>query len=307
MTVVIPVSTKGSIEWLKEDRFGSGTWGTLLDEEPDAGDMKAIGLVSPFDPHYGRILKENSYLPAFADVNDLMKTRTLQVGGELSGKFSYYPQNWDMIEYATGDAAGLDATVDSISLLSFVDSQYTLTLGAMITDYTINIPKEDWVKVDVSYMAGDVVDPSGVDPAISHATEIAGNPFLWSGLSALTFGSADPPISAFTDVVGDITVSIKNNWDLPVHGDSTMWTKAAGPILKSRSIDVSLGMVWADVESFWDIMKASTKQNLQFTLGGSTFLIKGLIVPELNPKQDPEDYIGETVSFATDRVDLEIS
>jgi hypothetical protein len=300
MTVVIPVSTKGSIEWLEEDRLGGGTWGSLL----ASGAMKVIGLVSPFDPHYGRILKENSYLPAYADVDDLMKSRALQVGGELSGKFSYYPQSWDLIQYATGDAAGLDATVDSISLLSFLDSQYTLIKGAMITDYTINIPAEDWVKVDVSYIAGDVTDPSGVDPTTSHSAEAAGDPFLWSGLSALKFGSADPPVSDFTDIVGDMKLSIKNNWDLPVHADSSMWTSAGGPVLNGRSIEVSLHMTWADVESFWDIMKASTKQNLKFTLGGTTFTVKGLIVPELNPKQDPEDYINETVTFATDRVDL---
>ena len=303
MTVVIPVATKGSIEWLEEDRLGLGTWGTLL----ASGAMKSIGLVSPFDPHYGRVLKENSYLPDHSDVNDLMKSRTLQVGGELSGKFSYYPQNWDLIEYATGDASGLDATVDSISLLSYVDSKYTLTTGAMITDYTINIPAEDWVKVDVSYMAGDVADPSGSDPGTSHATEAAGDPFLWAGLSNLKFGSADPPDSDFTDIVGDIKLSIKNDWDLPVHGDSTMWTKAGGPILKKRTLEVSLGMTWANVDSFWAIMKASTKQNLKFTLGAKTFTVKGLIVPELNPTQDPEDYIGETVSFATDRVDLVIA
>lgn len=304
MAVVIPVTTKGSIEWIEEDRFVE-TWGTF----PTNPAMKAIGLVSPFEPHAGRILKENSYLPAHDDVDDLMKARNMQVGGELSGKFSYYPQDWNLLQYATGDAAGLDATVDSLSLLSFVDNQYTVIKGSMITEYTINIPAEDWVKIDVSYIAGDVADPSGVDPtgAGSHASEAAGDPFLWAGLENLFFDGSDTPTTAFTDVVGDITVSIKNDWDLPVHGDSTMWTKAAGPVLKSRSIDVSLGMIWADVESFWAIMKASTKQNLKFTLGSKTFIIKGLIVPELNLKQDPEDYIGETVNFASDRVDMVIS
>ena len=300
MTVVIPVSTKGSVEWLEEDRFGTGDWGDL--DDPSA--MKVIGLVSPFDPHYGRVLKENSYLPAHDDVDDLMKTRTLKVGGEVSGKFSYYPQSWDLIQYATGDASGVDATVDSITLLSYLDSQYTLIKGTMITDYTINIPAEDWVKVDVSYIAGDVADPSGVDPVTSHAAEAAGDPFLWSGLSALKFDANDPPTTDFSDIVGDMKLSIKNDWDLPVHADSTTWTGAGGPVLKSRSIEVSLHMTWANVESFWDIMKASTKQNLKFTLGGTTFTVKGLIVPELNPKQDPEDYINETVTFATDRVDL---
>lgn len=303
MAVVVPVTTKGSIEWIGEDRFGANPWGTF----PGTAAMKAIGLVSPFEPHVGRVLKENSYLPAHDDVTDLMKARNMQVGGEVSGKFSYYPQDWDLLPYATGDVAGLDATVDSLSFLSFVDDQYTAITGSMISEYTINIPAEDWVKIDVSYIAGDVADPSGVDPATSHAAEAAGDPFLWAGLTGLFFDDTATPTAAFTDVVGDITVSIKNDWDLPVHGDSTMWTNAAGPVLKSRSIDVSLGMIWADVESFWAIMKASTKQNLKFTLGSKTFIIKGLIVPELNLKQDPEDYIGETVNFASDRVDMVIS
>jgi hypothetical protein len=300
MTVVIPVTEKGSLEWLEEDRLGAGTWGSLL----AAGTMKAIGLVSPFSPHYGRILKTNSYLPAHDDVSDLMKTRTLQVGGELSGSFSYYPQNWDLIPYATGDPSGVDASVDSISLLSYVDAKYTLITGVMITDYTINIPASDWVKVDVSYIAGNVADPSGVDPAVTHAAEGAGDSFLWSGLSGLKFGAADPPVTDFTDILGDIKLSIKNSWDLPVHGDSTMWTKAGGPVLKKRDIELSFGITWANVDSFWDIMKNSTKQNFKFTLGAKTFTVKGLIVPELNLKQDPEDYINETITFATDRPDL---
>jgi hypothetical protein len=303
MAVVTPVATKGSVEVLGEDRLGAGTWGSLL----ASGAMKAIGLVSPFEPHYARILKENTYLPAYADVNDLMKSRNLQVGGELTGKFSYYPQDWDLLEYATGDAAGLDATVDSLSILSFVDSKYTLTLGSMVTDYTIKIPVQDWVQIDVSYKAGDVADPSGVDPATTHAAEASGNPFLWSGVSNLKFDANDPPTTEFTDVVGEIILSIKNDWDLPVHGDSTMWTHAAGPILKSRKIEASLGMIWGNVDSFWDIMKASTKQNLRFTIGAKTFDVKGLIVPELNLTQNPEDYIGETINFVSDRVDLVMS
>ena len=297
MTVVIPVSTKGSVEWIEEDRFVGGGWGTF----PTNPAMNAIGLVSPFDPHYGRKLTTNSYLPAHDDVEDLMKERTLQVGGELSGKFTYYPQNWDLIPYVTGDASGLDATVDSIALLSYLDGLYTATTGVMITDYTINIPAEDWVNIDVSYIAGDVADPSGADPASSHAAEAAGNPYLWSGLSGLKFGD---PVAAFTDVVGTIKLAIKNDWDLPVHGDSTMWTKAAGPVLKARHIEVSIDMVWESVNSFWDIMKDSTKQNLEFILGAKKFTVQGLIVPELNLKQDPEDYIGETITFATDRPDL---
>lgn len=300
MAVVIPVAEKGSVEWLKEDRFGAGTWGTLL----ASGAMEAIGLVNPFDPHYGKILKSNSYLPAHDDVDDLMKQRTLQVGGELSGSFSYFPQNWDLIEYATGSATGVDATVDSISLLSYVDSKYTLITGTMLVDYTINIPAEDWVSVDVNYMAGEVADPSGVDPATTHASEAAGDSFLWSGLSALKFDANDPPTTDFSDVVGDIKLSIKNDWDLPVHADSTMWTKAAGPVLKKRDIELSIDMTWQSVDSFWDIMKNSTKQNMKFTLGGTTFTVKGLIVSELNLKQDPEAYIGETITFKTDRPDL---
>jgi len=300
MTVIIPVTSKGSVEWIEEDRLGGGgTWGTF----PTAPTMKAIGLVSPFDPHYGRTLKTNAYLPAHDDVDDLMKERTLQVGGDLSGKFTYYPQNWDLIEYATGSATGMDATVDSISLLSYLDGLYTPITGTMLTEYTINIPTEDWVNVDVSYIAGDVADPSAVDPAAggSHAPEAGTDPFLWSGISGLKFGA---PAAAFTDVVGAIKLSIKNDWDLPIHGDSSMWTNAAGPVLKSRHLEVSIDMVWESVNSFWDIMKASTKQNLEFTLGSKAFTVQGLIVPELNLKQDPEDYIGETITFATDRPNL---
>jgi len=78
-----------------------------------------------------------------------------------------------------------------------------------------------------------------------------------------------------------------------------------------NSWDVSVGMrlTWIDVNDtalpkIHDLISASTKQNMRFTLGDRIMLIKGLLFTEWNPAIAPEEYIGQELTPETDNPDV---
>lgn len=300
--VTVPITDKGSLEWIPELRFTTGEFGTF----PTNPAMLSAGLVADFTVHSDKKLKSNTYLRSFTDVAKLTRQRTLPTGGAVTGSFTYYPQNWDIIPYIVGSGSTFTSNVDSISLLQFLDGKYTIISGVMLTDYTVNIPESDFVSVEVGFVAGDITDPSGVDPigTGSHASENVGDPFLWQELADMRFGSTNPPTEELTQILGDVKLSIKNNVTMPAINSSVMFSYAGVPMLDRRDVELSLGFTWESVDAFWSIMSNSSKQYFSYSLGGKTFIVKRLIVSELNLKQDPDDYIGETVTFASDRADM---
>jgi hypothetical protein len=169
----------------------------------------------------------------------------------------------------------------------------------MLTEFTQNVKKSDFVAIDVSFKAGHITDPSGVDPigAGSHAVEDTADPFLWVDLADLRFGSTNPPTEVLTQLLGDIKLSIKNEIEIPPINSSVMFSYGGSPVLKKREVELALDFTWESVDAFWTIMKNSEQQYFSYSLGGRTFLVKRLLVPELNLKQNPEDYIGETITF----------
>ena len=116
--------------------------------------------------------------------------------------------------------------------------------------------------------------------------------------SALTGGGLLIGFNLFTACKPDV--------ELPKDVDSTMWTDTGGYNVKIASMSVSLELGWIDM-SFYDLVKASTKQNLKFTLGSKTFLVKGLIFPEFNPEIKPDDLMGQVVTAVMDQPDLTIT
>jgi len=116
-------------------------------------------------------------------------------------------------------------------------------------------------------------------------------------LADLRFGSTNPPVEELTQVLGDVKLSIKNEVDMPPINSSVMFSYAGQPRMNKREVELSIEFTWESVDAFWTIMKNSERQYFSYSLGGRTFIIKRLLVPELNLKQDPEDYIGETITF----------
>jgi hypothetical protein len=293
--VTLPVTDKGALEWIPEKRLTTGEYGTF----PTNPTMLAIGLVRDFTVHADRKLKRKRYLSAYSDATKLGRARTLPTGGTVEGSFTYYPQNWDLMPHIVGSSSVFTSEVDSLSFLRYLDGEYTVISGVMLTEFTQDVKKSDFVAIDVSFKAGDISDPSGVDPIGTgiHAVEDTSNPFLWRNLTDIRFGSTNPPTEVLTQLLGDIKISIKNEIEIPPINSSVMFSYGGSPVLKKREVTLALDFTWESVEAFWAIMKNSEQQYFAYSLGGRTFIVKRLMVPELNPKQDPEDYIGETITF----------
>ena len=293
--VVIPNRDKGALEWIPENRLTTGEFGTF----PANPTMLSIGLISNFTVHADRKLKGKTYIRAHEDVAKLTRPRTLPTGGTVEGSFTYYPQDWTLIPLIVGSSSTFTSEVDSLSFLRYLDGEYTIISGVMLTSYIKNINKSNFAAIDVTFKAGDISDPSGVDPigTGTHAAEDTTDPFLWRDLADLRFGSTNPPVEALTQILGDVKLSIKNEVDMPPINSSVMFSYAGQPVMKKREVELSLEFTWESIDAFWQIMKNSEQQYFSYSLGGRTFIIKRLLVPELNLKQDPENYIGETITF----------
>lgn len=304
MVIKTPITGTRSIEYVEE-----ATYGTI----PTNPTLLWLGLVNPFTSPIKRTMEEVRYLSAAAATKTLHNVRNVQVGGELGASFTYKVQDWDLVKYITGSATGLADDIKSISLVQGIEiasaMKYIVYKGCVLSKWSLTLPKSGIATADVDVVIGDVADPSADDPAGiagAHASEAAGNPFIWEDITDLKMDANDPPTTAIAHNVGDIKLEILNDVELPKDVDSTMWTDTGGYNVKIASMSVSLELGWIDV-SFFDLVKASTKQNLKFTLGNKTFLVKGLIFPEFNPEIKPDDLMGQVVTAVMDQPDLTIT
>lgn len=290
--VKMPISGAKAIEYVEEATYGT---------TPTDPAMVWLGLVNPFSPHIAKEYEEARYLGAHDATDMLQKMRNMQVSGELTASLTYKPQDWTFIQYITGSATGLADTVDSISVVQYTDANWIIYKGGILTKWELKLPKEGIATVDVDIGFGDVADPTETDyiGAGSHASEAAGDPFMWEDTTDVKLNDV-----AITHSVGEITLGITNDVEFPKDIGSTMWTRAEGGVVTKRELSVSLELTWVDIDTFFDIVKAGTKQTLKFTLGGKIFTISGLIFPEYNPEITPDNFIGETITAVTDKPNL---
>jgi len=174
--VTLPATDKGALEWVSEKRHTTGEFG----EFPANPTMLSIGLISDFTTHTDRKLKGNTYLRTHGNVAALPRLRTLPTGGTVEGSFTYYPQDWTLLPLITGSSSTFTSEVDSLSFLRYLDGEYTIISGVMLTGFTQNINKSDFVAIDVTFKAGHISDPTAIDPigTGAHATEDTADPFL---------------------------------------------------------------------------------------------------------------------------------
>ena len=298
--VKMPIVGTKSIEYVEEV-----TYGTI----PTDPALLWLGLVNPFSPALKKTFEEIRYLGDAEDTNTLVKMRNLAVGGELGAAFTYKPQDWDFVKYITGSKSGLSDTIKSISMVQGIEvsdvMNYIAFKGVVCSKWSLSLPKFGIATIDVDTLIGDVADPTTVDPAGggSHAGEATGDPYLWKNVSDMKMDANAIPTTSIAHNVGDLKLEISNDIELPKDIDSTMWTNAAGHVVKNRTISLSTEMTWVDL-TFFNLVKDSTKQNFRFTLGGKIFLVQGLIWPEWDPEMNPDDFFGQEVTAITDSPDL---
>ncbi len=307
--VDMPLSGLKSIEFIEE-----GTFGTTPGPN---GNWSGFGvLVDKYDPTIKKNTESFKYLPAVEETSGLTKKRTQIVGGELSAPLSGKIQDFSFWKYILGNASTISNTVTSLSISEMIQQtddskRYIVTKGSVLESLKLSLPEEGIGGIDMSFIQADVAAPSDTDPTGTgdHASEDTSDALLWSEISDLCMDASTVPTTAIGHIIGDLNVEITRDIDMPKNINVTTWTKIAGPVLNSWDVAVGMRLTWIDVNDtalpkIHDIISASTKQNMRFTLGDRIMIIKGLLFTEWNPAIAPEEYIGQELSPETDNPDV---
>jgi len=418
MTLKKPISGRKYVEYTPENRNTTGTWGVM----PNNPTLLWLGLVNEFTGTHKELHEESRNTGDSDETHTLELQRNTSVGAELTASLKYVMQDWDFIKYITGSEGGFSDTVDSISVVYYIDSEWRVLTGGILTKWNLTIPKFGIATVDTDilfcnrvalsnptiqgttievivadgtsekeeylttshlcsnmlldtlyfevmqlatagktaklelinergnmiYCTGDLdastaktysgfqlerglmgqttlkvttdanvtgdktfnVEMRGLElKAPTHALELSTAPYTWRGISALKMDAADPPITSFKDIVGDIGLTITNDVEMCKDVDSTYLTKGGGVLIKRRKIEVSLDLTYTspNIATFQGLVANHTKQNLKFTLGAATITVKGLIFPEWVAELKPAQLVGQTVTGITDLPSMVIS
>ena len=308
MAIKKPITGAKYVEYVAEDRNGSGTWGL----KPANPALQWLGLVNEFIPPHKELYEETRYLGASTETHTLELNRNTNVGTELTASLKYIMQDWAFLEYITGSLTELSDTVDSVSMVAYLDNvtgeKWTVLTGGMLTKWALSVPESGLATVDVDMIFGEVDSLTSTDPkgTGSHATELSTAPYTWKGLSALYMDDTAVPSTSFLDIVGDIGLTITNDVEMPKGVDSTYATKGMGVNINKRTVEVSLDLTYTspNIATFQGYVTGHDKLNLKFTLGTATnyatVTVKGLKFPEWIAELKPSELVGQTVTAITD-------
>ena len=315
-----PITGNKYVEYQAEDRNGTGCWGVLQEDDLTLPIFKWLGLVNEFIPPHKELYEETRYLGASTETHTLELNRNTNVGTELTASLKYVMQNWEFMEFITGSLTELSDTVDSVSMVAYLDNvtpdKWTVLTGGMLTKWALSVPESGLATVDVDLMFGEVDSLTSTDPIAgegSHATELTTAPYTWKGLSGLLMDANDPPTTSFKDIVGDFGMTISNEVEMPKGVDSDFATKGMGVAINKRTVEVSLDLTYTspNISTFQSLVVGHTKQNLKFTLGTATnyatITVKGLIFPEWVAELKPSELVGQTVTAITDLPSMDIT
>lgn len=308
MTVKVPITGAKYVEYAAEDKVGTGTWGVLI--PPDTPEKFLwLGLVNEFIPPHKELYEEHKYLGASGEEHSLELKRNISVGTELTATLKYAMQDWTFLNYITGAATGFDDAVDSVSVIAYIDSMWTVLTGGMLTKWALSIPESGIATVDVDLMFADVVGPSAVDPNTgtgAHADELTDPPYVWKDITLLKMGAAGSEAS-LVDIVGGLTMTITSEVEMSKGVDSEYATKGSGVTVNCRDIEVSLDLTYTDLTTIRALVTGHTKQSLTFTLGGKVITVGGLLFDEWVAELKPCELVGQTITAKTDLASLVIA
>ena len=306
--VDMPLSGLKSVEFIGEVTFGT---------TPENSNWSGFGvLVDKYDPTIKKNTESFKYLPVVDETSGLTKKRTQIVGGELSAPLSGKIQDFSFWKYILGNASTISNTVTSLSISEMIQQtddskRYIVTKGSVLESLKLSLPEEGIGGIDMSFIQADVAAPSDTDPTGTgdHASEDTSDALLWSEISDLCMDANTVPTTAIGHIIGDLNVEITRDIDMPKNINVSTWTKIAGPVLNSWDVGVGMRLTWIDINDtalpkIHDIISASTKQNMRFTLGDRIMIIKGLLFTEWNPAIAPEEYIGQELTPETDNPDV---
>jgi hypothetical protein len=298
------------VSYQAEDIHSGGTYGTLV-TGTGLPVMVWPGLVESFDIGVEQTYEETQYLAAHGDTSRLENVRNVIIGEELPFSMSVYPQKtqqWNLIPFIVGGAAGFSDTPDSLSFIKELNSKFTVYTGVMFESYKVDIPEHGKIKQTISGFAGHQVAPSVTDPLTAgsgtHASENVSTQLVWNDVVELKMDANATPSTAIDHCVGDISFGFTSEIAKIKHPESTLTTKICGVEVLSRKMEVSLTLTYVD-QTFISLVTAGTKQNIKLKIGttpdATTYIFTGLLWPKYIAKAEPNDLIGDTLTAVVDQ------
>ncbi len=295
----------GIVSYQAEEFIDTGTYGSLI-TGTDLPAMVWPGLTESFSIGVEETYDETHYLGANGG-SYLENVRNTKTGEELPFSATIYPQktqNWNLLPFIVGGAAGFSDSVDSTSWLKELDGWFTTFTGIMFESYTIDIPERGKVKQTISGFAGHQTAPTETDPLAAgngtHASMNTEDLLTWNDITSIKMDTGDPPSVAIGHCIGDISLGFSSTILKRFHPESNLSTKICGVKVVERKMELSLTLTYEN-QTFISLVTGGAKQNLLFVLDGITFMCKNLIWPKYIASVEPDELIGDTVTAVVDQ------
>lgn len=287
--------------------------------------MEYVGVIDGITVNDKPIISSTRFLPQDAYTATMGNTKTgaylhQKTSSEIAMDFSYIPKDITegMLIHSLGDptlTTGVQATGatdtlgTSFSLAGYAleTPKYFVYTGGYISDFSLEIPKEDFVKCSgtaefansgsMAESTGDYTNTPNLLAADyvgtgSHATATTGDALTFSDVTASVLTPEGG--SAADDILNSITINVKNNIEWIKELGSPFTTGKSAAVLLGRDITLGIELSYNDFDLYDEIF-AGTTFSYALTFDSYLFEFGGFKFPEYPVDLNPEELLGETI------------
>lgn len=193
---------------------------------------------------------------------------------DVTGTFSYFPQDWKLLGYALGSIVDAGSPSPYTHALEEVNSasgnaftsgimnpflSFTVTdsqkgsatgqnfirtaVGAMVDTWTMTASQGDIIQVEVNYRAQDTSFTSGALGAVTASTT---RPFQWSDVQV------HKPSGTVLEAVKDLSFSINNNIEAPHYLNGSRQIDVPIPLSRDYEMSLTLDGTSEESKTLWE-------------------------------------------------------
>lgn len=275
------------VEWIEESSFATG--------ETD-GAYNWFGIGASWSVDQGVESESITYLPEVGASNKLEKRTNVKLREMYSGEITYHPQNFDMLQYFTGQDGGTSDDVSSIQVGEVnegVDpTEYRRLLGGIGEEVTISVEEDGVAEVNGSFIFSDAEDWTDTDyiDAGSHAAENSTEPWAYKDLSNVTYGG-----SPMNGAIESIELTISNEIAEVRDPDAARETQITALVPVDREITVDVEFTYDSFDVLQDV-RNYTAGDFVFQLGNTEFTVGGVKFPEAPYEFTADDLVSDSLS-----------
>lgn len=280
------------VEWAPED--GSFADGTAT----ESSSWNWFGIGTSWSVDQGVETESITYLPEFGASNKLEKRMNVAHREMWEGEVTYHPQNWDLLQYFTGNDGGTsdDVTTIQVGMVNETPStdEFARMLGGMGEEVTISGGEDETFEVSGSFIFADGEDFTTTDYVDStnggaHASEDTTEPFKWSDVANVQYGGSD-----ISGAIESLELSISNDVAVVRDPDSSNDTLIVALVPVTREITVSMDITYDGFDMMQNV-RAYQPEDLTFDIGTTSFTVTGVQFPEAPFEFTPEDLVSDSV------------